>query len=112
MKARVKYINYITEGVVQLIFVKKRKGRFTHQAYTALGEVAAKIAKLKVQAGDIIDLTSFYTSRKHNERWYSTMTIEDIIIVEKKNTPPTLFEEGSWVNEVTGEVVTVSPTSI
>jgi len=88
----------VSDKVVHII-IKYRKGdNFIHLCFTAYQDILILIKQIRLEKRDVVKITYFLKSRKHENKWYTSAIIEKINIIAKK-------PEQLMVDMETGEIL-------
>jgi enamine deaminase RidA (YjgF/YER057c/UK114 family) len=91
-------IIYVSDKVINII-IKYRKGdNFIHLCFTAYQDILVLIKQIRLEKRDVVKITYFLQSRKHENKWYTSAIIEKINIIAKK-------PEQLMVDMETGEIL-------
>ena len=88
----------VSDKVIHII-IKYRKGdNFIHLCFTGYQDILILIKQIRLEKRDVVKITYFLKSRKHENKWYTSAIIEKINIIAKK-------PEQFMVDMETGEIL-------
>ncbi len=98
IKGTVVKIIHLNENMSNLILRKKEKGSYVTICFLAFEEQKRIIHQLNVIAGDGVKITAHIFSKKYNEKYYTSIVIDKLVITNKKT-------DLSMVDLTTGELL-------
>lgn len=88
----------ISDKVLQVVIKFKKGDIYNHICFTAYQDVLILIKQIRLEKRDVVKITYFLKSRKHENKWYTSAIIEKINIIAKK-------PEQLMVDMETGEIL-------
>jgi hypothetical protein len=87
----------VKESITQVVVRTKRENAYIYIAFTCHHEITALIRQLRLEKGDIVKITYYVSSKKYENRYYTSAIAEKIHITQKKS-------EQLMVDLETGEI--------
>ena len=88
----------VSDKVTNIIIKYKKGDTYTQLCFTAFQDVLVLIKQIRLEKRDAVKITYFPKSRKHENRWYTSLIIEKINIITKR-------PEQLMVDMETGEIL-------
>ena len=88
----------VSEKVTQIVIKYKKGDSYTYLCFTAYQDVLVLIKQIRLEKRDAVKITYFPKSRKHENRWFTSLIIEKINIIAKR-------PEQLMVDMETGEIL-------
>jgi hypothetical protein len=88
----------VSDKVTQIVIKYKKGDTYTHLCFTAYQDVLVLIKQIRLEKRDSVKITYFLKSRKHENRWYTSLIIEKINVIAKR-------PEQLMVDMETGEIM-------
>jgi hypothetical protein len=101
MVAKGKIIDIIhSEKVTNLVIMNKLGGtkKYVPICFTAFMEIKRLIMILKIEKGDFVKINYNIFSKKYGEKYYTTLFIENIKVIEKNNHQLSVNLDGEYIN--------------
>ena len=86
-----------TDSITQVVIRAKRENAYVYIAFTCHHEITTLIRQLRLEKGDIVKITYYVSSKKYENRYYTSAIVEKIHITQKKS-------EQLMVDLETGEI--------
>jgi hypothetical protein len=86
-----------TDSITQVVIRTKRESAYVYIAFTCHHEITTLIRQLRLEKGDIVKITYYVSSKKYENRYYTSAIVEKIHITQKKS-------EQLMVDLETGEI--------
>lgn len=86
-----------TDSITQVVVRTKRESAYVYIAFTCHHEITTLIRQLRLEKGDIVKITYYVSSKKYENRYYTSAIVEKIHITQKKS-------EQLMVDLETGEI--------
>jgi hypothetical protein len=74
-----------TDSITNVVVKVKHNDFYFPICFTAFGEIKALICQLRIEKKDIVKITYYVKSKKHEERYFTSAIIEKISVAEKWN---------------------------
>jgi hypothetical protein len=74
----------VSDKVTQIVIKYKKGNSYNHLCFTAYQDILVLIKQIRLEKRDVVKITYFIKSRKHENRWYTSAIIEKINIITKK----------------------------
>jgi hypothetical protein len=88
----------ISDKVVHIVIKFKKGESYNHICFTGYQDILVLIKQIRLEKRDVVKITYFLKSRKHENKWYTSAIIEKINIIAKK-------PEQLMVDMETGEIL-------
>lgn len=72
-----------TESITNVVIKVKHNEIYLPICFTAFGEIKALICQLRIEKQDVVKITYYVKSKKHEDRYFTSAIIEKISIAEK-----------------------------
>jgi hypothetical protein len=87
----------VNESITQVVVRTKKDSAYIVIAFTCHREITTLIRQLRLEKGDIVKITYYVSSKKYENRYYTSAIAEKIHITQKKS-------EQLMVDLETGEI--------
>lgn len=87
----------VKESITQVVVRTKRENAYVAIAFTCHHEITTLIRQLRLEKGDIVKINYYVSSKKYENRYYTSAIAEKIHITQKKS-------EQLMVDLETGEI--------
>jgi hypothetical protein len=74
----------VSDKVTQIVIKYKKADSYIHLCFTAYQDVLVLIKQIRLEKRDSVKITYFPKSRKHENRWYTSLIIEKINLIAKR----------------------------
>jgi len=101
MIAKGKIIDIIhSEKVTNLVIMNKlgNTKKYLPMCFTAFIDIKRLIMILKIEKGDFVKINYNIFSKKYGEKYYTTLFIENIKVIEKNNHQLSVNLDGEYIN--------------
>jgi hypothetical protein len=100
MIAKGKIIDIIEqENIVNVVIMNKvSENKYAPICFTGFIDIKRTIAILNIEKGDTIKVNYHIFSKKYNEKYYTTLFIENIKILLKKTNQLSVDIDGNYIN--------------
>lgn len=86
-----------TDSITQVVIRTKRESAYVYIAFTCHHEITTLIRQLRLEKGDIVKINYYVSSKKYENKYYTSAIVEKIHITQKKS-------EQLMVDLETGEI--------
>jgi hypothetical protein len=101
MVAKGKIIDIIhSEKVTNLVIMNKlgNTKKYLPMCFTAFIDIKRLIMILKIEKGDFVKINYNIFSKKYGEKYYTTLFIENLKLIEKNNHQLSVNLDGEYIN--------------
>jgi hypothetical protein len=88
------------EKISNLVIMNKLRDtkKYVPMCFTAFIEIKRLIMILGIEKGDTIKINYYIFSKKYGEKYYTTLCIENIKVIEKNNYQLSVNLDGEFIN--------------
>lgn len=98
IKGKILSIKYREWGSIEILLRQSKKDNYMPICLTGFSSFAPKIKELELQIGDLIKINYRIYSKEHNDKYYTTLFIDSLKLLEKS-------ESNLFVDTETGEII-------
>jgi hypothetical protein len=85
IKGKIIDIIELSDKVSHIVIMHKKEEAYLHICFTAYQSIMILCKQIKLEKGDLVKIDYHVKSRKHENRWYTSVIIEKIQITQKKS---------------------------